>query len=128
MKLEPELAEILVDIEVSSQRYRTILQFFHPHIYMLIIGALVNLRAQVGYVRVLITLQSSSYVGTGAGLTKIMKAASADLYWCVFNPVHPYIRMHIFYSTLNKFPMALTRRICLKIKSFWSLWSFSVFS
>ena len=52
MKLEPELAEILVDIEVSSQRYRTILQFFHPHMYMLIIGALVNLRAQVGYVRV----------------------------------------------------------------------------
>ena len=80
MKLKPELAEILVDIEVSSQLYRTILQFFHPHIYMLIIGALVNLRAQVGYVRVLITLQSSSYVGTGAGLTKIMKAASADLY------------------------------------------------
>ena len=80
MKLEPELAEILVDIEVSSQLYRTILQFLHPRIYMLIIGALVNLRAQVGYVRVLITLQSSSYVGTGAGLTKIMKAASADLY------------------------------------------------
>ena len=76
----------------------------------------------------LITLQSSSYVGTGAGLTKIMKAASADLYWFVFNPVHPYIRMHIFYTTLNKSPMVMTRRICFKIKSFSSLWSFSVFS
>ena len=33
-------------------------------------------------------------------------------------PVHPNISMHILHTVLCAFPKVLTRRICLKIKSF----------
>ena len=36
------------------------------------------------------------------------------------NPLHPDISIDFLHNVLNKFPMVLTRRICLKIKSFLS--------
>ena len=37
------------------------------------------------------------------------------------NPLHPYISRHILHTVLYTFPELLTRRICLKIKSFYKL-------
>ena len=42
--------------------------------------------------------------------------------------LHPDISMHILYTVLYTFLSILTRRICLKIKSFFSWWSFPLFS
>ena len=36
------------------------------------------------------------------------------------NPLHPKISMHILHTVLYTFPLVLTRRICLKIKSFFT--------
>ena len=44
------------------------------------------------------------------------------------NPLHPNINMHILHTVLYTFLVVLTRRIYLKIKSFFSWWSFSLFS
>ena len=46
---------------------------------------------------------------------------------CV-NPLHPSISMHILHTVLFTFPKALSRRICLTIKSFFSWWSYPLFS
>ena len=46
---------------------------------------------------------------------------------CV-NPLHPSISMHILHTVLFTFPKALSRRICLTIKSFYSCWSYPLFS
>ena len=43
-------------------------------------------------------------------------------------PLQPNISMHILHTVLDTFPEVLTRRICLKIKSFISWWSFPWFS
>ena len=44
------------------------------------------------------------------------------------HPLHPTISMHILHTALQTFPKALTRRICLLIKSFFRWWSFPLFS
>ena len=44
------------------------------------------------------------------------------------NLLHPNISMHILHTVLYTFLVVLTRRIYLKIKSFFSWWSFSLFS
>ena len=44
------------------------------------------------------------------------------------NPLHPNINMHILHTVLYTFLVVLTRRIYLKIKSFFRWWSFSLFS
>ena len=41
-----------------------------------------------------------------------------------FNLLYPNISMHFLHTVLYTFPEVLTRRICLKIKSFISWWSF----
>ena len=46
---------------------------------------------------------------------------------CFFDPSHPYINMYILH-TAPYFFIVLTRRICLKIMSFFSLQSFPIFS
>ena len=46
----------------------------------------------------------------------------------LFNPLHPNISIHILHTVLYTFNKVLTRRICLTIKSFFSWWSFSLFS
>ena len=38
-----------------------------------------------------------------------------------FNPFYPSISMHILYTVLYTFPKVLTRKVCLKIKNFFSL-------
>ena len=43
------------------------------------------------------------------------------------NPSHPNISMHFLLTVFSKFPLVLTRRISLKIKSFFSWWSFPLF-
>ena len=40
------------------------------------------------------------------------------------DPLHPNISIYFLHTVLYTFPMALTRRICLTIKSFLSWWSF----
>ena len=50
-----------------------------------------------------------------------------ELRW-VLKPLHPNISMHILHTVLYTFPKVLTRRICLTIKSFFSWWSFLLFS
>ena len=45
-----------------------------------------------------------------------------------FNSVHPNISMHILHAVLCTFAKVLTRRICLIIQSFFSWWSFPLFS
>ena len=45
-----------------------------------------------------------------------------------FTPSHPNISMHILHTVLYTFPKVLTRRICPSIKSFFSWWSFTLFS
>ena len=45
-----------------------------------------------------------------------------------FNPIHSKIRMNTLHTVLYTFPRVLTRRICLPIKSFFSWWSFPLFS
>ena len=47
---------------------------------------------------------------------------------CRINPLHPNISMHILFTVLCTLPQLLTRRICLTIKSFFSWWSFPLFS
>ena len=42
----------------------------------------------------------------------------------LINPLYPNISSHILRTVLYTFPELLTRRICLKIKSFISCWSF----
>ena len=37
-----------------------------------------------------------------------------------FNSLHPNIRIYFLHTVLYTFPMALTRRICLTINSFFS--------
>ena len=44
------------------------------------------------------------------------------------NLLHPNISMHILHTVLYTFLMVLTRRIYLKIKSFFGWWSFSLVS
>ena len=44
------------------------------------------------------------------------------------NPLHPNISMHILHTVLYTFPKVLTRRICLTIKSFFSLRSVPLFA
>ena len=48
------------------------------------------------------------------------------LYGC--NPLHTNICMHILYTVLHSSPKVLERRLSLTINSFFSLWSFLVFS
>ena len=45
-----------------------------------------------------------------------------------FNPLHPNISIHILHTVICIFTDVLTRRICLTIKSFFSWWSFPLFS
>ena len=45
-----------------------------------------------------------------------------------FNPLHLNIRMHILHTVLYTFPKVLKKRICLTIKSFFTCWSFPLFS
>ena len=46
---------------------------------------------------------------------------------CSCNPLHPNINLHILHTDLITFPKVLTRRIiCLTIKTFFSLWSFTL--
>ena len=57
-----------------------------------------------------------------------MKNSSDIEYWILFfkscshcfpvNPLHPNISMHILHTVLYTSPKVLTRRICLRIKSF----------
>ena len=47
--------------------------------------------------------------------------------WHNYNPLHHNISMHILHTVLYTFPKVLTRRICLTIKIFLSLWSFPLF-
>ena len=44
------------------------------------------------------------------------------------NPLHPDISIDFLHNVLNKFPMVLTRRIGLTIKSFFNWRSFPLFS
>ena len=55
---------------------------------------------------------------------------SLDGWWGArfVNSSHSWISMHILHTFLRKFIMVLTRRICLTIKSFFSWWSFPLFS
>ena len=46
----------------------------------------------------------------------------------IFNPLHPNISMHILHTVLLTVPKMLIRRICFSIKSFFSWWSFPLFS
>ena len=46
----------------------------------------------------------------------------------VNNPLHPNISMHILHTVLHTFPKVLIRRICSPVKSFFSWWSFPLFS
>ena len=43
------------------------------------------------------------------------------------NPSHPNISFYILHTVLYKFPKALTRRLCLKIMSSCTWWSFPLF-
>ena len=54
-------------------------------------------------------------------LINILKFSSNQL-------LHPNIGMQILHAVLSRFPKVLTRRICLTIKSFFSWWSFPLFS
>ena len=45
-----------------------------------------------------------------------------------FNPLHPYIRIHLLYTLLCMFPLVLTRRICWTIKVSLGWRSFPLFS
>ena len=45
-----------------------------------------------------------------------------------FNPLHPNISIQILHTVLCTFTKVLTGRICLTIKSFFSCWSFPLFS
>ena len=47
---------------------------------------------------------------------------------CFFDPSHPYINMYILHTAPYTFFIVLTRRVCLKIMSFFSLQSFPIFS
>ena len=48
---------------------------------------------------------------------------------CVrIKPLHPEISIHILHTVLSAFWKVLTRRICLKVKSFFCRWPFSLFS
>ena len=48
---------------------------------------------------------------------------------CVrIKPLHPEISIHILHTVLSAFWEVLTRRICLKVKSFFCRWPFSLFS
>ena len=59
---------------------------------------------------------------------KLLNSAGANMSAQVFyyfqhssvNPLHPSISMNILQTVLYRFPKVLTRRICLKIKSFFS--------
>ena len=51
-----------------------------------------------------------------------------SLYPLEIDPLHPNISVHILHTVLCTFPKVLTRRICLTIKSFFSWWSFPLFS
>ena len=44
------------------------------------------------------------------------------------NPFHPKIGVYILHTVLFTFLLILTRRMCLTIRSFLSLWSFSLHS
>ena len=46
----------------------------------------------------------------------------------IVNPLHPDISMYILHTVLYTLPKVLTRRICLAMKSFFSWWSFPLFS
>ena len=46
----------------------------------------------------------------------------------ILNSLHPNINIHILLTVLFTFPMVLTRRICLRIRSFLNWWSFPFFS
>ena len=48
--------------------------------------------------------------------------------WVCIYSLHPEISIHILQSVLTAFWNVLTRRICLKVKSFFCCWSFSLFS
>ena len=45
-----------------------------------------------------------------------------------FNPLHPYIRIHLLHTLLCMFPLVLTRRICWTIKVSLGWRSFPLFS
>ena len=49
-----------------------------------------------------------------------------SLLWVKLNPLQPKISMHILHTALHTFPMVLTRRILLPIKSFFRRWSFPI--
>ena len=59
---------------------------------------------------------------SGGHPTSRQKCCHKSLY-----PLHPNISMPILHSVLYTFPTVLTRRICLKIKSFLSWWWFCLF-
>ena len=63
---------------------------------------------------------------------KTWSSAGLFSFWPLFTYtltlLHPNISMHILHTVLYTFPMVLVRRICLPIKSFFSWWSFPLFS
>ena len=59
---------------------------------------------------------------------KSINLYAVSFIWKFFTPSHPNISMHILHTVLYTFAKELTRRICLSIKSFFSWWSFTLFS
>ena len=73
--------------------------------------------------RVSIGTRTSSEVSHWIGYWKCWRWCS--IYWNgKHNPLYPNIRMHILYTVLYNLPEVLTRRICWKIRSCFSGWSF----
>ena len=54
----------------------------------------------------------------------VQKENKANVY---VDPFHPSINEHILHTVLYTFPKMLTRRICLKVKSFFNWRSFPLF-
>ena len=69
-----------------------------------------------------------------SAITKKLQKTQKSLQWRTTNRIlgvnslHPNISKHILHTVLYTFPKVLTRRICLTIKSFFSWWSFPLFS
>ena len=57
-------------------------------------------------------------------LNSLLVSIEQSVYNFFLNPLLPNISMHILHTVLYTFPEALTRRICIKIKSFISWGSF----
>lgn len=68
----------------------------------------------------------------GVGGTSLIRQSPVEAqnkYYTFYtsNLLHPNTRMYIFHTILNKFALALTRIICLMIKTLISGWLFSLY-